>query len=103
MRGVRGGGKGVYWVIMIGGKGGGGWRVIQDYGRGRVGDWDEIERETKCALTREKNLILLREGRSTIKMSIRSPFIIGFKSAINIRQMYFMNPLNPTSRCEKIL
>ena len=26
----------------------------------------------------------------------------GFKSAINIRQMYFMNPLKPTSRCERI-
>ena len=54
---MRGGGKGVYWVIMIGGKGGGGWRVIHDYGRGRVGDWDEVEGESKGALTRE-NLIL---------------------------------------------
>ena len=25
----------------------------------------------------------------------------GLKSAINIRQMYFMNPLKPTSRCEE--
>ena len=26
----------------------------------------------------------------------------GFKSAINIRQMYFMNPMKPTSRWERI-
>ena len=36
---VRGVGvKGFYWGIMIGGKGGGGGRVIQDYGRG-WGSW----------------------------------------------------------------
>ena len=52
-----------------------------------------------------ENLILLREGRCTIKISIRPPLMMyfsGFKSAINIRQMYFMKPLKPTSRCERI-
>ena len=41
---------------------------------------------------------LLREGRCTNKINANSfsPYNVhfsGFKSAINIRQMYFMNPL----------
>ena len=58
-----------------------------------------------CRKSRE-NFILFREGRWTIKISIFfSPYYVlfsGFKSAINKRQMYFMIPLKPTSRCERI-
>ena len=39
--------------------------------------------------------------RAVYYQNVNSNFS-GFKSAMNIRQVYFMNPLNPTSRCERI-
>ena len=55
---------------------------------------------------REK-LILLREGRCIIKMSIRSPLInvllSGFKSAIYVHKANVLyEPLKHTSQCERI-
>ena len=55
-------------------------------------------------VTRESNLIK-RRAVYYQNVNLFSPYNVpfsGFKSAINIRQMYFMNPLKPTSRCERI-
>ena len=49
---MRVGVKVFYWGILIGGKGGGGGRVLDGHKRGW--DWDEVEGETKGALTPEK-------------------------------------------------
>ena len=55
--------------------------------------------------TPRENLILLRRAVYYQNVHSISPYNVlfsGFKSAINIRQMYFMIPLKTTSRCERI-
>ena len=52
-----------------------------------------------------ENVIIKRRAVNEYYQNVNSssPYNVpssGFKSAINIRQMHFMNPLKPTSRCE---